>query len=66
MSFASAREKVGLTQKEVAENLGVDQSAVSFWETGKTVPRVPMLKKLAALYGCTTDELLDDANPACQ
>jgi len=39
MGFLSAREKVGLTQKEVAEKLGVDQSAVSFWETGKTHPR---------------------------
>lgn len=30
-----AREKVGFTQREVAEKIGVDQSAVSFWETGK-------------------------------
>ena len=58
MSFSSAREKVGLTQKEVAENLGVDQSAVSFWETGKTMPRAAMLVKLSDLYCCSVDELL--------
>lgn len=44
MGFLSAREKVGLTQKEVAEKLGVDQSAVSFWETGKTHPRTLLLE----------------------
>lgn len=57
MSFAAAREKVGLTQKEVAERLGVDQSAVSFWETGRNTPRASMLVKLAGLYCCSIDEL---------
>lgn len=58
MSFLSAREKTGLTQKEVAEKLGIDQSAVSLWETGKTAPRVAILVKLAELYHCSLDELL--------
>lgn len=58
MSFASAREKAGLTQKEVAEKLHIDQSAVSLWETGKTSPRVTMLVKLSELYCCSVDDLL--------
>ena len=58
MSFVAARKKAGLSQDEVAKALGVSGPAVSMWETGKTVPRTPMLKKLANLYGCTTDELL--------
>lgn len=58
MSFLSAREKIGLSQREVAEKLGVDQSSVSFWETGKTAPRASTLVKLSGLYGCTVDELL--------
>lgn len=57
MSFATAREKTGLSQKDVAERLGVDQSAVSFWETGRNTPRASMLVKLAELYCCTIDEL---------
>lgn len=60
MSFLSARESAGLTQKEVAEHVGVDQSAVSFWETGKTNPRASLLVKLSELYHCTVDELLKD------
>lgn len=58
MSFSSARERSGLTQKEVAEMMGVDQSAVSFWETGKTMPRAAMLVKLSGFYCCSVDELL--------
>lgn len=58
MGFLSARENVGLTQKEVADRLGIDQSAVSLWETGKTAPRASVLVRLAGLYGCTVDELL--------
>lgn len=58
MSFLSARERTGLTQKEVAERLGIDQSAVSLWENGKTSPRVSVLVKLAELYHCSLDDLL--------
>lgn len=64
MRFSSAREKAGLTQAEVAKALGVDQSAVSLWETGKTAPRAALLPKLADLYGVTVDELLrEKENP---
>ena len=57
MSFESARKKAGLTQKELAEKMGVDQSAVSFWETGKRVPRGAKLLRLADVLDCTIDEL---------
>lgn len=58
MGFASARKNAGLTQKEVAEQLDIDQSAISLWETGRTRPRAALLLKLAGLYICTVDELL--------
>lgn len=60
MSFLSARTKCGLSQAEVGKSVGVSDAAVSMWETGKTLPRVPMLRRVAELYGCTVDELLDD------
>lgn len=63
MSFLSARENVGLTQKEVADKLGLDQSAVSLWETGKTAPRASVLVRLAGLYCCSVDELLRTDSP---
>lgn len=58
MNFLSARERAGMTQAEVARAVGVDQSAVSLWETGKTSPRAALLPQLARIYGCTVDDLL--------
>ena len=60
MSFLTARKNAGLTQKEVADQIGVDQTAVSFWENGKTLPRASLLPKIAMIYGVTVDELLSD------
>lgn len=58
MSFAHARISKNLSQKDVATAVGVDQSTVCLWETGKTMPRAGLLPKLAKLYGCTVDDLL--------
>ena len=60
LNFLLPRLRMGLSQEEVAEHMGVDQSAVSFWETGKTRPRAALLVKLAGLYHCTVDELLKE------
>lgn len=58
MSFKSARERSGLTQSNLATELGIDQSTVSLWEVGKTQPRAKLLPRLASILGCTVDELL--------
>lgn len=60
MSFLSARAKAGISQAKVAETLGVTDSAVCQWETGKTVPRLPLLLELAKLYGVSVNDLLAD------
>jgi putative transcriptional regulator len=60
MSFLDARKNARLTQKEVANKIGVGQTAVSFWENGKTLPRASLLAKIAELYGVTIDELLSE------
>ena len=60
MSFASARRKANLSQADVAKKVGVDQSTVCLWETGKTKPRASILPVIAALYGVTVDALLAD------
>ena len=56
-ALAAARADAGLSQAEVARRIGVDQSAVSYWESGTNIPRASMLVKLADLYCCTIDEL---------
>ena len=52
------RCKTGMTQAEMAERLGVTNKAVSKWETGKSKPTTNTLRKMAALFGLSVDELL--------
>lgn len=58
MSLLSARKKMGMSQAEVAREIGVTDAAVCQWEKGLSGPKRTLLPKLAALYGCTVDELL--------
>ena len=58
MTFKEARERKGLSQKQLAEKMDLDQSTVSLWETGRTKPRGGILLSLAKILDCTVDELL--------
>lgn len=64
ISIKSARIAKGMTQKDLAEKMQVDQSAIAQWETGKTKPRFYRLKDMALVLGCPAEELLseDDDN----
>lgn len=64
MGFKNAREKSGLTQQDLATVLGVDQSTVCLWETGKTQPRAKLLPKIAEIFNCTVDDLLSPDSSA--
>lgn len=57
-ALTAARTNAGFTQTEAAQRLGVDQSAVSYWESGKNIPRASMLVKMADLYCCSIDKLM--------
>lgn len=59
MTLKEMREAAGLRQEDVAKKLNVDQAAVSNWERGKTGISRKYHKKLAKLYGCTVEELLN-------
>lgn len=52
------RKKLGLTQEQLAEKLGVTAQAVSKWENDQSCPDIYMLPKLAEMFGVTTDVLL--------
>jgi len=53
------RKKANMTQRELAEALGVSVQAISKWETGSGIPDVSALIPLARELHITTDELLD-------
>ena len=53
------RDGAGLTQRELAQRLGVTNKAVSKWETGRSKPTTTTLRKMAALFGLSVDQLLE-------
>lgn len=53
------RKAKGITQRELAEKLGVAQPTITQYETGARKPDIVTLKKLAKILGCTTDQLLE-------
>ena len=52
------RKKLGLSQEELANRLGVTRQSVSKWELGDSQPDLDMIVKLAKLFGVSTDYLL--------
>ncbi len=52
----------GMTKKEVAEHLKIDQSTYGKYELGKREPDADTLAKLADLFDTTTDYLLGRSN----
>ena len=58
MTLKELREKAGLRQMDVSKRMDIDQTAVSHWESGKFRPSRKYHKKLAKLYGCTVEELV--------
>ncbi len=60
MSIKERRVEKGLKQGDVAVALGVTQGAVSQWESGVSNPSIDLLVKLARLFGCTVDDLLQE------
>ena len=54
------RENNKMTQKEIAEILGVEPATISKYESGMIEPNIEALKKLAETFEITIDELLKD------
>lgn len=52
------RQRLGLSQEELAQRLYVSRVTVSHWETSKTLPDVQSMLLLANLFGTTIDELV--------
>ena len=56
--IARKRKERGMTQKEMAELLGVTNKAVSKWETSQGMPDIGILPELGKALGVTVDEIL--------
>jgi len=53
------RQKIGATQEQLGEKIGVSAQSISKWETGMTMPDITLLPILSSELGVTIDELFD-------
>ena len=54
----AARRGAGLTQKQLADELGVESITVSRWEREVTSPSLSRLRRIAELTGTTVSDLV--------
>ena len=52
------REQEGLSQKKLAEEIGVSHQNINRWENGKVIPSIDFCVKLADYYKISLDELI--------
>ena len=56
--IADARQGSGLTQKDLADRVGVTAQAVSKWERGGSCPDISILDEIADTLGVSVSSLL--------
>ena len=54
------RSVYGITQRELASIAGVTENAVSKWENGYADPRMGAIEKIAACYGLSKSNIIED------
>lgn len=55
LPIKALRATKNLTQKEVAEKLGINRNTYSSWENYKTFPSLPQLIRLSEVFECSLD-----------
>ncbi len=56
------RNKYSITQSKLADLLGVTQSSIALYESGKNQPTSPILKSLSRIFDVSTDFLLGQSS----
>lgn len=57
--LAPRRKAAGMTQAQLAEQIGVERAALAMWEIGASWPSAWILPALADVLVCSIDELYD-------
>ena len=57
--IAEKRKGLGLTQRQVAEQLGMSDKSVSKWERGAGCPDIALLRTLCDYFGVDMEKMLD-------
>lgn len=60
LTVRDKRNKLNISQNELAKMINVNQTAISQWERGVTIPSLPNARRLASALRCTMDELFEN------
>ena len=66
MTIRDIRKELGLSQLEFARMLGVHQTAVSQWETGRTSPEIEIVKQISRISGHSLGDVLNVSDAPSQ
>ena len=64
LNIKSLRLSKGMTQEQLAGEIGVSSQAVSKWENGITLPDIQLLPELSVSFGVTIDSLFSLSDEA--
>lgn len=53
------RERLGLSQNELAQKIGTSHQNINRWERGEVLPNIDFCVKMADFFGVSLDELID-------
>ena len=56
-NFRNARLAANLTQQQIADELGLDRTAIAHYEKGDSMPNARNLQKICDLFKVSFDEL---------
>jgi DNA-binding XRE family transcriptional regulator len=65
VNFVKRRKAVGMTQRQLAEAIGVTSRTVQSWELGEYIPTLNPLQTLTLcrLLNCSVEDLARDFHP---
>ena len=58
--FKELLEKTNKTSYQVAKETGISQTAFSNWKSGRSMPSLESIKKLADYFGVSIEYFLDE------
>lgn len=60
MNIREKREALKMTQRELANRVGITPAQMCMIETGKRMPSLKVALRIASALGCTVEELTAD------
>lgn len=59
LKLKKLRNEVGMSQKDLAERLGVSDTVIVNYENGKKNPNLKRLVQMAEILNCSLDDMID-------